>query len=144
MNIYHYGHSTDDHSVYHQDKQVDGHCDDYDDDQDDDHRDDEADPICKILYQYICTIYMQDNISIYMYKVVQLSLQPHSRRLATLGLQTINFCLCLTVIGWRYYFHTRHHHHHQYVNIIIKRWQLCIRPLYWNLCGSIGERAWRH
>ena len=56
-----------------------------------------------------------------MYKVVQLSLQPHSRRLATLGLQTINFCLCLTVIGWRYYFHTRHHHHHhQYVNIIIK------------------------
>ena len=36
-------------------------------------------------------------------KVVQLSLQPHSRRLATLGLQTINFCLCLTVIGWRYY-----------------------------------------
>ena len=90
-------------------------------------------------------LYARYYINILICKVVQLSLQPHSRRLATLGLQTINFCLCLTVIGWRYYAHTRqHHHHHQYVNIIIKRWQLCIRPLYWNLCGSIGERAWRH
>ena len=53
MNIYHYGHSNDDHSVYHQDKQVDGHCDDYDDDQDDDQRDDESNPICKI-YINIC------------------------------------------------------------------------------------------
>ena len=39
-------------------------------------------------------------------------------------------------------------HHNIYIinmsNIIIKRWQLCIRPLYWNLCGSIGEGAWRH
>ena len=78
-------------------------------------------------------------------KVVQLSLQPHSRRLATLGLQTINFCLCLTVIGWRYYVHTRQHdHHHQDINIIINRRKLCIRPVYWDLCGSIGEGAWRH
>ena len=56
MNIYHYGHSNDDHSVYHQDKQVDGHCDDYDDDQDDGHRDDEADPICK---WFMLILYMQ-------------------------------------------------------------------------------------
>ena len=42
-------------TVFTKDKQVDGHCDDYDDDQDNGHRDDEADPICKILYQYICT-----------------------------------------------------------------------------------------
>ena len=86
----------------------------------------------------------------YMYymilcKVVQLSLQPHSRRLATLGLKTINFCLCLTVIGWRYYVHTRQHdHHHQDINIIINRRKLCIRPVYWDLSCPIGEGAWRH
>ena len=86
-------------------------------------------------------------------QVVQLSLQPHSRRLATLGLRTINFCLCLTVIGHlHHHHHHRHHHHHHHHHHHrphhhhhrqhnIDRWELSLCAVHWHLSGSTGERS---
>ena len=72
--------------------------------------------------------------------MVQLSLQPHSRRLATHGLRTINFCLCLTVIGHHHHLLNHHIHIHKLQSKNLKvfatlRFEPKLDLFYKTICG---------